>query len=75
MAKLVDAHDSDSCGEILGGSNPPIDSLFFIKKFIFTFLKKHILFISFCTSIDEILFYIEIDIFCVFLSMCIKGGY
>lgn len=25
MAKLVDAHDSGSCEEILGGSNPPID--------------------------------------------------
>ena len=28
MAKLVDAHDSGSCGEILGGSNPPIDTIF-----------------------------------------------
>ena len=27
MAKLVDAHDSGSCGEILGGSNPPIDTI------------------------------------------------
>ena len=26
MAKLVDAHDSGSCGEILGGSTPPTDS-------------------------------------------------
>ena len=26
MAKLVDAHDSGSCGEILGGSTPPIDT-------------------------------------------------
>ena len=25
MAKLVDAHDSGSCGEIHGGSTPPID--------------------------------------------------
>ncbi len=25
MAKLVDAHDSGSCGEILGGSTPPTD--------------------------------------------------
>ena len=29
MAKLVDAHDSGSCGEILGGSNPPIDIFYF----------------------------------------------
>lgn len=38
MAKLVDAHDSGSCGEILGGSNPPIDNLFFrafIRSFYF----------------------------------------
>ena len=28
MAKLVDAHDSGSCGEILGGSTPPIDSFY-----------------------------------------------
>ena len=30
MAKLVDAHDSGSCEEILGGSSPPIDILFFL---------------------------------------------
>ena len=29
MAKLVNAHDSGSCEEILGGSSPPIDILFF----------------------------------------------
>ena len=27
MAKLVNAHDSGSCEEILEGSSPPIDSI------------------------------------------------
>ena len=29
VVELVDTHDSGSCGEILGGSIPPIDILFY----------------------------------------------
>ncbi len=53
MAKLVDAHDSGSCGEILGGSTPPIDkfnAIFYIKMpqilDIAAFLYYNITFIS-----------------------------
>ena len=34
MAKLVDAPDSGSGGEALAGSNPVIDTIFFVSKLV-----------------------------------------